>query len=303
MGLWATIHSCEIELAGSKFDYEYIIVVNGEGSVKKPTKRSIMGADLERVVLFLSRAGRLGHLVVRQGNLSPPSARQLGSEHATGKVLFFLDNHCLVAKNYFARAMSDFDRYGMHMLHSTTKFYEGDITCYEYQLKLARNFWAEAAILPKDNVRPYRIAAGGHGGFAVLTDTWREVGGYWDGFQGYGGEEMYFDLKMAMFGKTNWIDPRFVHYHYAGQRPYARHFSADYYRNMMMCANIIGGEAWMYKVYDSFFHNFPRTSTPHFDLMVEASDRSHEHGLWMAGKRLRTLDEQLALFTAEDVAQ
>jgi hypothetical protein len=32
LGLWATIHSCEVELAGSDFDYEYIVVTNGEES-------------------------------------------------------------------------------------------------------------------------------------------------------------------------------------------------------------------------------------------------------------------------------
>jgi hypothetical protein len=303
LGLWATIHSCEIELQGSSFDYEYVIVVNGESEAKRFNKGSITGIDLGRIIHFVSAAGRLGHVTVKQGPLSPPSARQLGTEKAGGRVLFFLDNHCLVGRDYFRRAMLDFEKYGMHMLHSATKFHTGDITCYEYKLKLSRNFWAEAATVPQDNVRPYRIAAGGHGGFAVLADTWREVGGYWSGFEGYGGEEMYFDIKMAMLDKTNWMDPLFVHYHYAGQRGYARHFTDSYYRNMMMSANIIGGESWLYKVYDSFYRNFPRNKTTHFDLMVEASDKSHTHRNWLAGKGLRTLDEQLDLFTAENIAQ
>lgn len=301
MGLWATIHSCEIELQGSGYDYEYCIVVNGESSSKKP-KGSVVGIDLERILHFLRTSNRLGHLTVRQGPLSPPSARQLGTEKAQGKILFFFDNHCLVGKDYFRRALHDFEIYKMDMLHSSTKFYEADITCYEYILKLKKNFWAESAVSPQDDVRPYQIAAGGHGGFAVKADVWREVGGYWNGFEGYGGEEMYFDLKMALLGKTNWVDPLVVHYHYAGVRPYARHYTADFYRNMMMCANIIGGEDWMFKVYDSFSKNFPRTKTSHYDLMVEASDRSHEHASWLSGKRLRTLDEQLNLFAAKNVA-
>lgn len=304
LGLWATIHSCEMELEGSSYDYEYVVVVNGEASVKKSERANCIGSDLNRVLHFLGKTGRLGHVITAHTNLAPPSARQRGTEKAQGKLFFFLDNHCLVGKGYFARAVYDFDRYGMHMLHSATKFYNGDITCYEYKLKLKKNFWAEAATMPQDEYKPYRIAAGGHGGFAVRADTWREVGGYWNGFKGYGGEEIYFDLKMAMLDKTNWMDPLFVHYHYAGVRGYPRHFSEDFYRNMMMCANIIGGEEWLGKVYSSFFKNFPRPKTSsHFDLMIEASDQSHEHRNWLAGKRLRTLDEQLELFTALNIAQ
>lgn len=303
MGLWATIHSCEIELQDSKFDYEYVIVVNGERGAKKVDKLSPVGMDLDRVLHFLSKTGRLGHVTIKQSNLSPPTARQIGSEKATGKILFFFDNHCLVDKDYFRRTLHNFDRYGMHMMHSTTRFYTGDITCYEYKLKLEKNFWAEAASHPQDDVRPYRIAAGGHGGFAVLADTWREVGGYWGGFVGYGGEEMYFDLKMALLGKTNWIDPLVVHYHYAGQRQYPRHYTTDFYRNMMMAANIIGGEDWLFKVYDSFSKNYPRTKTSHYDLMVEASDKSHSRSVWLADKRLFTLDEALEKFRVESIAK
>jgi Glycosyl transferase family 2 len=303
MGLWATIHSCEIELLGSGFDYEYVIVVNGETNGVRQRKGDILGLDLDRVMHYLHKSKKLGHLIVKQGALSPPSARQLGSEKANGKLFFFLDNHCLVAKDYFRRSVHDFDRYGMDMLHSATRFHSDDITCYEYQLRLKKNFWADAAVTPKDEFRPYRIAAGGHGGFAVRADVWREVGGYWTGFNGYGGEEMYFDLKMAMLGKTNWIDPLVIHYHYAGQRPYARHYTDDFYRNMMMSANIIGGEEWLYKVYSSFKENYPRQKTPHFDLMIDASDRTTAHRDWLADKRLRTLDEQLDLFSTEDIAQ
>lgn len=305
MGLWATIHSCEIELANSEIDYEYVIVVNGEYEVKKTGAHRcpVASIDLSRILEFVGKSGRLGHVTLRRGNLAPPTARQIGSEHAVGKYLFFLDNHCLVGKDYFRRAIADFEHYGMHMLHSTTKFFSGDNNCYEYRLQLEKNFWADAQLTPGDNVRPYRIAAGGHGGFAVRADVWHEVGGYWTGFKGYGGEEMYFDLKMAMLDKTNWIDPLVVHYHYAGQRPYERHYSADYYKNMMMCANIIGGEHWLYKIYESFRYKFPQPrNTKMYDLLLQASDESREHKEWLDSRRLRTLDEQLVLFKEQGIA-
>jgi hypothetical protein len=133
--------------------------------------------------------------------------------------------------------------------------------------------------------------------------VWREVGGYWKGFTGYGGEEMYFDLKMAMLDKTNWVDPLVVHYHYAGKRPYERHYSADYYKNMMMCANIIGGEDWLNTIYQSFRYKFPQPrAVKMFDLLMQASDESRERKHWLDGRKLRTLDEQLALFKEQGIA-
>lgn len=304
IGLWATIHSCEIELANSGYDYEYCLCVNGEENAGKQraSKQSPTHKDLLHTLHFLSKAGKLGHLKVLQRSVSPPTARQFATEKAQGKYLFFFDNHCLVTKDYFKRALHDFDRYGMDMLHSTTRYYSGEYDHYHYKLSLAKNFWATASFVPEDHVRPYRIAAAGHGGFAVRADVWREVGGYWEGFNGYGGEEIYFDLKMAMLGKTNWIDPKLVHYHYAGTRPYARHYTDDYYRNMMMCAHLIGGEDWLWKVGHSFITAFPIHKTPHYELMTQAYHRSKQHADELAAIRLRTLDEQLEDFCTQCIA-
>jgi glycosyl transferase family 2 len=303
IGLWATLHSCEIELDGSGLTYEYCICVNGEAGSKRASKTSLVALDLERLLSLFSKSGRIKHLTLMQRDLSPPTARQKAASHATGEYLFFLDNHCLVGKQYFSRALHSMRRYNMDMLHSTTRFFSGDIDVYHYKLKLAHNFWAEGATTPEKGCMPYRIAAAGHGGFVVRADVWREVGGYWDGFEGYGGEEIYFDLKMALLGKTNWIDPQFVHYHYAGTRSYPRHYSAAYYRNLMMCANIIGGEKWLHRVYESFAKNFPAPKGhPMYGLMMEAEEKSRSHAQWLSKQTSLTLDELLTQFESEGTA-
>jgi hypothetical protein len=292
IGLWLTIHSIEAELEGSGYSYEYCLTINGEGDKKK-------GKSTHR----LEKAGKLGHLTVYQKSVSPPTARQIATEHAKGKYLFVFDNHCIPARGYFKRALHDMQHHSMDMLHSTTKWFEGDnTTVYHYELTLARNFWARGSLIPEYNgVKPYRIAAGGHGGFVVRTDVWREVGGYWDGFVGYGGEEIYFDFKMAMLGKTNWIDPKLVHWHYAGTRPYSRHYTDDYYKNMLMCANIIGGENWMVKVADSF-RSHPRSKQDPYELLMESYYKSQSHAEHLASIRHRNLDQQLDQFRADGVA-
>lgn len=297
MGLWATVHSCEAELENQGFDYNYSIVWNGE---------SKFTADCYNTAHYLDKAGKLKQLTVHPEPMSPPQARQQGVLQADGKYLFFLDNHCLVGKDYFKRAVADFKHYDMDMLHSTTRFYSGEATHYHYKLTLDYNFWACSDFVPKHPLKPYKIAVGGHGGFAVKRDVWNEVGGYGPSglFKGYGGEEVYFDLKMWLLGKTNYIDPRVIHYHYAGKRGYSRHYTDEFYINMMACANVIGGEKWLYKVCESFQSKFSRKNSKKtmFDLMVTAYERSKDHALELNGKRTKTLDELLAWFTANEVA-
>lgn len=305
LGLWATIESCEVELEGTKYDYEYCLCINGEFDPKRPkTSKRTMGVDIENIVTHLQNSGKLGYYSVFQDTLSPPTARQDASDHAQGRYIFFFDNHVIPARGYFDRAIKQMDAYGWDMLHSTTKWFTGDkVTVYHYELNLPDNFWAHGGLTPEWNgIRPYRIAAGGHGGFVVRTDVWREVGGYWDGFVGYGGEEIYFDLKMAMLDKSNWIDPQLVHWHYAGRRGYARHYTDDYYRNMLMCANIIGGQHWMEKVADSFLRRYPTTHENFYDLYMGAYYKSKEHADYLASIRKRTLDEQLEQFKRDGVA-
>jgi hypothetical protein len=300
LGLFCTISSCEADLADSKYSWNYVIVCNGSPKLTPVEKNMIH---------FLTKGKKLKRAIVKIGNLSPPNARQLAASHADGEILFFLDNHCVVGKNYFARAMADFKHYGaaMDMLHSVTVFHPGEYLHYHYHLTLQKNFWATSCALPDNTHKPYRIAVAGHGGFAIRRSVWDEVGGYWDGFVGYGGEEVYLDMKLALLGKKNWIDPLLVHYHYAGARAYPRHYTDDYFRNMMMCANIIGGYDWMMRVYNNFRSSTrvrPRCSPDEtmFDLLLEAYDRSKAHADHMASIRLRTLDEQLTLFREESVA-
>jgi hypothetical protein len=291
LGLWATIHSCSIELQASGLTYEFCIAVNGEEKLSD---------DLTRIREYLGRTGTMQEFVHVAEAMSPPSARQLATESANGKYLFFFDNHCLVNRGYFTRAIESMERYGIDVLHSTTKFFDGCETNYEYHLTLKRDFWTNKPYFdPVDPNVPYKVAMAGHGGFAVKRDFWERIGGYWPGFVGYGGEESYFDLKTWLFGSSVWLDPQMVHYHWAGVRSYARHFTPDYFRNMLMCANVIGGEQWMYTVFNSF-KKFPQRKmkdieiVPLFDILCEAQAKSQQHAKWLADKRVTTLDDFLA---------
>jgi hypothetical protein len=298
LGLWATVHSCEIELAGSDFDYNYVILQNGMTINEPLTGKKVhkQDPDFINMVDTLSRSGKLKQVISHPEALAPPTARQYATVFADGDLLFFFDNHCLVAKDYFARAVLDFKHYPIDLLHSATRFYAGDITAYHYRLQLEKNFWADAATFPQLELKPYKIAAGGHGGFIVRREVWEKTEGYWRGFKGYGGEEMYYDLKLWQLGYSVWLDPRVIHYHYAGVRGYARHYTDEYYINMMACANIIGGYKWMEKVYSSFNTTAGKVGKNMFDLCMIAQERSQPHADYLAGIRKMDLDELLRFF-------
>lgn len=296
MGLWATIHSCEIELTDSTYKYNYVIVPNGEEK---------WHIDEERVWRFLATTGKLRDLIKVNRPLSPPSARNMGAEMANGKYIFFFDNHCLVAKNYFKSAIETMESTGASLVHSLTRFYEGEKDHWHYTLCLEGNFWGGGFLTDRDKpfaAAPYRCAVGGHGGFAVTRKAWKEIGGYWEGFVGYGGEECYLDLGLWLTGHEVWLDPGMIHYHFAGERPYTRHYTDDYFRNMMMCARIIGDSNWMLTVHNSFCKSVRmKSDVPMFDLMLEADDKAKGFAAQFAARKTRTLDELLQHFADTNI--
>jgi len=295
MGAWMTIESCELNFVNSGLTREYIVVSNGN----KET------ADTHNHMRSFKEAGLIAHYSHRDEPMSPPNARQYGSQFATGKYLAFFDNHCLLLPDFFKRANLDFDKYGMDALHGSCHYdlHRGPV--YHYRLVLQKGFWGEESpIAERGGLLSYPIAMAGHGAFIVTSDCFKEVGGYWDGFEGYAGEEPYFDLKLALLDKKNYLDPRMGHIHYIGERGYSRHFSQDYARNMMMAANIIGGEKWMYKTFNYLVKSTKNgfNESRMYEVMMEADKRSESHAAWLRSVRKRTLEEQLLLFETLQIA-
>ena len=148
LGLWATIHSCEDDLKYStkNYNYNYVIITNGEFTV-----------DTKQTLEFLKKSGRLLAHEHSEKPLSPPKARTRGVELSDGKILFFFDNHCIVSRAYFDRAIIALKKPEMDMLHSTTIFYNGQPPQLQYKLRLKYNFWGETdGAFPRD-YKPYKI--------------------------------------------------------------------------------------------------------------------------------------------------
>src|SRR4051812_13848043 len=96
LGLWATVHSCEAEFQRRPQERQYIIVSNGDP----------VGPDVKHWLNPLVESGKAKH-VHYDDPISPPQAREDGVQQADGEIIFFFDNHCIVAPDYFARSMVD----------------------------------------------------------------------------------------------------------------------------------------------------------------------------------------------------
>lgn len=295
-GLWATIHACEAELERTEHTYEYVIVSNGDP----------IDDDLNTVLGELNRTGRLQHVHFDEA-LTPPVARQRGAEAAKHDLLCFFDNHCIPGRQYFDRAALDMEKLGPDaILHSTTVFHSGQGKHYEYALRLNYNFWGQSKQMPYRAFKPYKIGAGGHGGFVATKSLWMDIGGYGPDslFHGYGGEELSFDLRAWRWGKQVFIDPLLLHFHYPGSRGYVRHYSDDYYTNMMVSAFVVGGEPWLWKTANSFITGNHMRCNPQaemYDLVKVAWERGHEYSREVDRRSIISFDDLRVWFRTNEV--
>jgi len=282
LGLWATIHSCAEDLKYSKLTYEFIVVTNG----------SELSVDQKGLFQFTSsKVGNI-HIV---DPLSPPDARSTGAEVAEGSALFFFDDHCLVSRDYFRRALLTLDKGGIDVLHGATKFYTDDPAQHHYCLRLDYNFWGSPSPLPVDAAKPYKVAMAGHGAFVMPRESWDKFGGYGPLglLKGYGGEESLLDFKVWLSGGQVWLDPKLVHYHSPCGKTYQRHFTDDYYKNILKVANVIGGDKWVCKLFDSFVdssHVRVQSGKSWFDLLVEAQTESAQYADELSTRFVEPLD-------------
>jgi hypothetical protein len=289
-GLWATIHACEADLGAVK-NYSYVIVANGMDEI--PQNTYFLKEGLEKL-------GKMGAFIHHRSPLAPPAARQLGADAATGKVLFFFDNHCIPDVWYFGKMLSSIQEFGYDLVHSTTQYWAGKYKHYHYPLTLEDNFWVTTISETPLRDTTYDCACGGAGGFAVKKETFDKVGGYGHIglFDGWGGEETYLDLKMWMLGYKVGLDPEALHWHYASERSYSRHYTPDFYTNLLTAAYVLGGDKWLDKVSNGL------SSSANYSPSLRdiAHSRGSQHRQWIAANAKYTLDEVLEMFKRDGIA-
>jgi hypothetical protein len=302
-GLDLTVSSIEVALQNSGLDYRYFIVNNGNPLSGEERNR------FNRCMDYLKSTGRVGQIFHIPEPMSPPAARNLGVAAGDGEVIFCFDNHIKVYEGFFNHVLNTLQETGCASVHGKM-LSRYDAAYYHYKLTLEKNFWGSNWNIPHgDGATPYRIAHGNHGAFAVRRSVWEAVGGYWDGFEGYGAEEPEFNLKLALLDHASYLNPLATHWHHFAKRSYSQGGVCPR-MNFICAANIIGGERWAEKVKNGLLnwdlHNQNRHKellpSAYDQILAEAMVKSAPAAQWLAAHRKRTLDEQLELWKREGVA-
>lgn len=161
---------------------------------------------------------------------SPYHPRNIGAAEAKGRWLLFLDAHVLLAPGSLARIreMANEDDYlekslpaplPPTMVHFPVGFRNQKTWYTHYRLTLEKNFWGEWGPTLKTTVRT-QIAASGIWAFLTRKKDWELIRGFNPKFSGYGGGEVYLQLKYWRMGGSVSMDPRVRGVHYSALRGY-----------------------------------------------------------------------------------
>ena len=194
IGIWATIAgmTCALEYAGKKF--EFCVLINGK-ELDEYTEN------------LLNKVG--AHWEHKTEAIPYPQARNHVARMAQGKIIIFSDDHCIPAYNFFD--LLDLNR--ADVLHAT---YHPFVESYRYyhQFLTPEFKRGEYSITPASSL-PYYVATANQGLLAVRKEAWLKIGGYWEGFPGYGQDECWLDLKAWEVGCKVMLDPRLRYWHFS----------------------------------------------------------------------------------------
>ena len=138
---------------------------------------------------------------------------------ATTEYVVFFDNHCLPQNGYFERVLRSVKETDCDYLHGSYSPHIGNLT-YFHQIAVEGDLKrADYSRVPFRD-EPYRCMGGPHAGLVAKKSSWH---GYWMGHEGYGLDEVYFNLSAWAKGLQCWLDPKLHYYHYSvREREYPR---------------------------------------------------------------------------------
>jgi hypothetical protein len=309
LGLDMTFRSCVDELANSGLQFHIFVVDNGNET---------SGVMREALELCYQQFEHL--TVLRSGRpLDPPGARNLGAGAGNGDLIFFLDAHCKLDPGFFVQAIKVYELFFADSVRGVTRnpLYKGGEYFHYHHTSLLRPPKKRGRPLPLSDFfcrvhldyvnpiaaqrwvgkLPYRCLSSGHGAFSVRRDTWEEVDGYWDGFKGFGGEEFYFDYKLAMLRYSTWLNPNIGHFHHLIDKDYKQN-ELEQVANFISVFNILdyqGPELARIKKPVPYFKDDPT-------FVQRALDRSERRAKWLLPKKKWSYQQMTELFERAGVA-
>ena len=228
---------------------------------------------------------------------SAATARNFGAERARGKYLLFLDAHCLILPGSIKSSIDLVEDGWAEVIHFPQSWSAVlPDRCGHYILTLEKNFWGVQAHCFEGP--SYYIASYTMGGVLVPKTVFEAMKGFNPYFLGYGGEEVYFDLKAWMMGYRVMTNTNAHYVHVFGPHQYGG-TNEEQIRNFMLGARVVGGLGWCERLMRQFLGGFPEEEVKR--AFESAAYMGEEEAHWFEKVRLRNLDEQLQFFDSAGI--
>jgi hypothetical protein len=246
-----TLCGLRVELEQSDIDWEIISISNT--STDKGFER-VKAIQTPRIKA-LEYNDKLSHW----------NAKNYGVVHSTGDILFFIDSHCILAKDALVNA---YKYYTSHYeeLNGTLHLpilYLGEINGRELEYKMVCNITEDKQGLdcnPKNgphnlhyvftrhkHIKPHhRVSCMSTCGMMMSREIFDKLGGWPSELGIYGGGENFINFTLGVMGYhiNVFYTPNVVH-HYAEKRSYSWNYN-DWIRNRIIASYMCGGEEWSY---------------------------------------------------------
>jgi len=178
--------------------------------------------------------------------LSHWQAKNYAVAHASGKFLWFVDAHCIVARNagrnmykYYKEKYEDLN--GTIHLPLTYKILESRRIIYKLKIDPKVGLYDYSFTGFRESDEPYEVPCMSTCGMMMTRGLYDELGGWPAELGIYGGGENFINFTMAVLGKSKHIFPSGCLFHHGAPRGYHWNYN-DYHRNRCIAHYIFGGE-------------------------------------------------------------
>jgi hypothetical protein len=281
--------------------FEILIASNGPSEETRQWDQWFESGTLSKPGFTFSKFQKQGYMKILtyEEPMLPHVAITRSLKEAHGDVLVHSCGHIIIQRNTLPKLVKLARQPNVGYVHSPMLCIK-DITnlentwkCYGYgpmDIDGTGHGWSFQRI--SDEPYPWRGSGGGLS--AIKVSDWLEVWGPGPPFvKGIGGVEFYLDLAMWMFGKSVWIHPDCLYYHFHPPRtpPEARRKYSwnmgTYYRNYLVAFYCLGGWEFMEARNKTFA--YPQKPA----VLEEVEKQCETQREYVLGKSKWTLEEVL----------
>lgn len=146
--------------------------------------------------------------VLRQANRGRAAARNLGAAEARGRALLFLDADIWAMPGLVSAHLAHHAGGGALGVQGRSLTHRDSLTAMYMR---ACNVMPDVTIRRREGLSPYHVITRN---FSVDADVFRRVGGFDEGFQGYGWEDIELAFRLVRHGVTLRYEHTALAYHY-----------------------------------------------------------------------------------------